>query len=36
MISIKGLDKAKVLQALHNGTRALGMGVLHDIGPISV
>lgn len=31
-ISIKGLNKAAVLQALHNGTRPLGMGFLHDIG----
>lgn len=32
MVNIAGLDKAAVLAALHNGTRALGMGVLHDIG----
>lgn len=31
-ISIAGLDKAAVLAALHNGTRAVGMGVVHDIG----
>lgn len=35
-ISIKGLDKAKVLAALHNGTRCLGMGFLHNIGTCSV
>jgi hypothetical protein len=32
MVDIKGLSKAAVLAALHNGTRALGMGLLHDIG----
>lgn len=32
MINIKGLGKAEVLAALHNGTQALGMGMLHDIG----
>lgn len=31
-IDITGIDKAELLAALHNGTRALGMGVLHDIG----
>ncbi len=31
-INIKGIDKAELLAALHNGTHALGMGVLHDIG----
>lgn len=31
-INIAGLDKAAILAALHNGTRALGMGRLHDIG----
>ena len=30
MIDIKGLDKAKVLVALHRGTRPLGLGVLSD------
>lgn len=30
-VNIAGLDKAEVLAALHNGTRAAGMGVLHDI-----
>ena len=32
MISIKGLDKAEVLAALVNGTRALGFGSFHDKG----
>jgi hypothetical protein len=35
-IDISGLDKADVLAALHNGTKCLGMGVLHDIGTCSV
>lgn len=35
-IDIKGLDKAELIQALHAGTRAVGMGVLHDRGPITV
>lgn len=30
-LDIKGIDKAELLAALHNGTRALGMGILHDI-----
>lgn len=29
MVNIKGLDKAKVLLALHNGTQPQGMGFLH-------
>jgi hypothetical protein len=36
MVNIKGLDKAKVLAALHNGTSCQGMGVLHNIGTCSV
>ena len=32
MVSIKGLDKAKVLAALHNASHAQGMGHMHDIG----
>lgn len=32
IIDIKGIDKAELLAALHNGTRAQGMGRLHDIG----
>ncbi len=32
MVSIAGMDKAVVLAALDNGTRAIGMGRLHDIG----
>lgn len=35
MIDIKGLDRAELLVALHAGTRALGLGVLHDRGAIS-
>ena len=40
MIDIKGLDKAKVLQAkvlqaLHGASRSQGMSVLHDRGAIS-
>ena len=35
-VNIKGLDKAAVLAALHNGTRALGMGAFHDRGRMSV
>jgi hypothetical protein len=34
-INIRGLNKAEVLQALHNGTKCLGMGVLHDIGEMT-
>lgn len=34
-IDINGIDKAKLLAALHNNTRALGMGFLHDKGPMS-
>lgn len=30
MVSIKGLDKAKVLQALHQGSRAQGMSFRHE------
>jgi hypothetical protein len=36
MVDIKGLDKAQVLAALHNGTICLGMGMLHDIGTCSI
>jgi hypothetical protein len=35
-VNIKGLDKAEVLAALHNGTQCLGMGRLHNIGTCSV
>lgn len=31
-INIEGLSKAQVLKALHDGTRAIGMGVLRDLG----
>ena len=30
-IDITGIDKAELLAALYNGTRAIGMGVLHDL-----
>lgn len=30
-IDITGLDEYAVVAALHNGTRALGMGALHDL-----
>lgn len=30
-ISIAGLDRAAVLAALHNHTRAIGLGALHDL-----
>ena len=29
-IDIKGLDRLKLLQALYDGTRALGLGFLYD------
>ncbi len=31
-VNIAGLGKAAVLAALHNATRAIGFGKLHDIG----
>lgn len=31
-IDIKGIDKGELLAALHNGTRPLGMGFMHDLG----
>lgn len=31
MIDITGIDKAALLAELHNGSRAMGMGALHDI-----
>jgi hypothetical protein len=34
-IDIKGIDKAELLAALHNGTRPLGMGFLHARGPMT-
>src|ERR1035437_6875677 len=36
MINIVGIDKARLLQALHNGTSCLGLGVLHDIGSMTL
>lgn len=35
-IDITGLSKAELLMELHNGTKAIGMGKLHDIGPMSL
>lgn len=32
MIDISGLDRVEVLRCLYNGTRAVGMGFLHDLG----
>jgi hypothetical protein len=32
MINIALLPKAEVLKALHDGTQALGLGRLHDLG----
>jgi hypothetical protein len=34
-IDIKGIDKAELLAALHNGTPAIGMGMLQDRGAIT-
>lgn len=36
MVDIKGLDKAEVLAALHAGSRALGMGIFHERGGLTV
>lgn len=30
-LDISGIDKAELLAALHNNTRALGMGRIHDL-----
>jgi hypothetical protein len=30
-IDIRGIDKAELLAALHNGTQAVGYGILHDL-----
>lgn len=35
-VDISGLDKAEVLLALYHGTRAVGMGVLHDNSNFSI
>jgi hypothetical protein len=35
-IDIKGLDKAELLHALYHGTRALGLGRLHDNSGLTV
>jgi hypothetical protein len=35
LVSIKGMDKAKVLAALYNGARAQGAGFIHyDSSPM--
>lgn len=34
-VDISGIDKAALLQALHNATHSMGMGRLQDRGPIS-
>lgn len=31
-INIEGIDRVRLLQALHNNTEAIGMGKLRDIG----
>lgn len=36
MISIEGLDKARVLQALHGASRSQGLSVIHDKGAIDI
>jgi hypothetical protein len=36
MVDTKGLDKAEVLAALHRESKAQGMGILHDRGPLTV
>ena len=35
IVNIKGLPKNEVLAALHAGTKALGMGALHDKGDLT-
>lgn len=35
-IDITGIDRAELLTALHNGTKSIGLGVLHDRGDITV
>lgn len=35
-LDISGIDRAALLAALHNGTSCLGLGVLQDIGSMSV
>lgn len=32
IVNIEGKDKAEILVALYNNTKALGMGHLHDLG----
>lgn len=35
-ISYEGIDEAELIHGLYHGTRALGMGALHDIGGLTV
>ena len=35
-VNIAGMDKAAVMAALHKYSKAAGLGVLHDIGPMDV
>ena len=35
-IDISGIDRAKLLAALHNGTATLGLGRVHDRGDMTV
>lgn len=36
IIDISGIDHAELLRELHAGTRALGMGRMHDRGPLTI
>jgi hypothetical protein len=36
LVDISGLDKAELLSALHTLSHSLGLGALHDVGPLSV
>ena len=36
VVDIRGLDKGAVLKALHDGTRPLGMGLLHAASELSL
>lgn len=36
MISYEGIDEAELIHALHHGTRAQGMGVLHNRPSLTV
>lgn len=35
-LDITGIDHAELLAALYNGTRAVGLGFLHDVGKMTV